>query len=149
MECPKYRNFQCTYCYKYRHAVDVSRRKKQVQSTKKRYVKLVSSKPANKHQKKAAINGIVVHSLIGMDSETTLIRESAVMKLNLKIDEQSKFIKLHGFNGSKVRTKSKCFTTIKIDGIKAVQDHSVYVAFHTGIDTGRTFNPIKFIEVSF
>ena len=85
MECPKYRNFQCTYCYKYRHAVDVSRRKKQVQSTKKRYVKLVSSKPASKHWKKAAIKRIVlvVHSLIDMGSESILIRESAVKRLNL------------------------------------------------------------------
>ena len=33
--------------------------------------------------------------------------------------------------------------------LKAVQDYNVYVAFHAGIDTGRTFNPIKFVEVSF
>ena len=33
--------------------------------------------------------------------------------------------------------------------VKAVQDYNVYVAFHAGIDTGRTFNPIKFVEISF
>ena len=33
--------------------------------------------------------------------------------------------------------------------LKAVQDHSVYVAFHAGVDTGRIFYPIKFVEVSF
>ena len=33
--------------------------------------------------------------------------------------------------------------------LKAVQDYNVYVAFHAGIDTGRTFNLIKFVEVSF
>lgn len=131
-QCPKYKNYKCTFCSKLGHTVENCRIKQKEQMAgrnKNKIVNYVGQTAENKYQKNAKIKKQTINCVIDMGSESTLMKYSIAKKINLEIITLKKLIYLSGFNGSQVVARYKSIEVIQI-GEVSIQTEIILLDDH-------------------